>query len=390
MLAIDPSEVSARRLESITGLLAAVACMSRRKSEKMTMAEVAINNLASSILSGLLALFIVLGLFNVARIKDHGTKFFLLFAPLLRSFFILIDAPSASFKRRAFAALLVRFPDPFGWLSMKFPEIGGFFFSFDLYRTMILLAALIIAVTMTVRWVRLFALRVSLSHGPSLSREEYRGVTEMVDYLSHRMGVRPPRLVMATDGSPAPFTIGAFRPVIVLSASLLDGFQGRKLEAILAHEIAHIRRFDSITRWFVVVLKDLQFFNPVASLIYRHLEVERELVCDLTAAESIGISPRYFADILVDYVEFNRSLRDDQYGKIVPVLAFQPNLSACKTKVFSFDPLKKRIEVLRSSDEFPSKPTLFTFAWAGLVFLWIVWIQFGLYIKAWGLNMFIR
>ncbi len=86
-------------------------------------------------------------------------------------------------------------------------------------------------------------------------------------------------MVMATDEFPVPFTIGFFRPTVVLNSSLLESFKGRRLEAILAHEIAHIKRFDSLTRWLAIVLKRLSVlksrrrFGPIA-----HLEVERELV----------------------------------------------------------------------------------------------------------------
>jgi len=64
--------------------------------------------------------------------------------------------------------------------------------------------------------------------------------------LSHRIGLRRRIELRSTDRTDSPFTAGWRRPVIVVPLATLAGLPADQLEAIMLHELAHIRRFDYI------------------------------------------------------------------------------------------------------------------------------------------------
>lgn len=78
----------------------------------------------------------------------------------------------------------------------------------------------------------------------------------------------------------APVLVGWMRPVILLPVAAVNGLTLSQLEAVLAHELAHVRRFDS---YFVVLqtfFEALFFFHPVAWWISNQIRHEREFCCD--------------------------------------------------------------------------------------------------------------
>ena len=60
----------------------------------------------------------------------------------------------------------------------------------------------------------------------------------------------------------APAVIGWFRPIVFLPATALTGLSQHQLQAVIAHELAHIRRFDSFVNVFQVCVETLLFYHP--------------------------------------------------------------------------------------------------------------------------------
>jgi beta-lactamase regulating signal transducer with metallopeptidase domain len=98
--------------------------------------------------------------------------------------------------------------------------------------------------------------------------------------LCERIGLqRPARLLVAADGSP-PTAFGVFRPTILLPATLAQNLPSHEVEAVLAHELAHHRRGDTLCIWLENVLLLLWWFNPVLWLLIRATRKAREDCCD--------------------------------------------------------------------------------------------------------------
>ncbi len=85
-----------------------------------------------------------------------------------------------------------------------------------------------------------------------------------------------------------PMVIGVFRPVLILPVSLLTGLTPAQCDAILAHELAHIRRYDFLLNLMQVMIETLLFYHPAIWWISRRIRLDREFCCDDIAAQFNG------------------------------------------------------------------------------------------------------
>jgi beta-lactamase regulating signal transducer with metallopeptidase domain len=91
----------------------------------------------------------------------------------------------------------------------------------------------------------------------------------------------------------APAVIGWFRPIVFLPASALTGLSEDQLQAVIAHELAHIRRFDAFVNVFQVCVETLLFYHPAVWWLNRRIRAEREHCCDETAVSVCGNAVEY-------------------------------------------------------------------------------------------------
>ena len=68
---------------------------------------------------------------------------------------------------------------------------------------------------------------------------------------------------------------GWLKPAILLPASILGGVSPQQLEAILAHELAHIRRHDYLVNLLQTVAETLLFYHPAVWWVSRRIRIER-------------------------------------------------------------------------------------------------------------------
>lgn len=111
---------------------------------------------------------------------------------------------------------------------------------------------------------RLWALVQEQAHHLGLGRSRVPGV----GLLSSRLSVGGPILV------------GLLRPMILLPAAVLAQLTPSQLEAVIAHELAHIRRRDPLWIFLQRMTETLLFFHPMVWVISRKLSQEREHACD--------------------------------------------------------------------------------------------------------------
>lgn len=96
-----------------------------------------------------------------------------------------------------------------------------------------------------------------------------------------------------------PTALGWLRPVILLPACALSGLAPLQLEAILAHELAHIRRGDFVVNLLQSLVEVLLFYHPAVWWLSSRIRTERELCCDDVAADLCG-DPLILARALTD------------------------------------------------------------------------------------------
>lgn len=102
--------------------------------------------------------------------------------------------------------------------------------------------------------------------------------------LASRMHVRTPHLWQLPVERPVAFVTGIFAPRLVLSSWLLERLDADELEALLAHELAHLRHGDNAIAWMANWLKALSFFLPTSRRAFDALLAEREWAADAIAA----------------------------------------------------------------------------------------------------------
>ncbi len=90
-----------------------------------------------------------------------------------------------------------------------------------------------------------------------------------------------------------PMVVGWLRPMILLPASALTGLGPEQLEALLAHELAHIRRHDYVVNLLQTVIEILCFYHPAMWWVSRRVRIERENCCDDVAVRVSGDKVRY-------------------------------------------------------------------------------------------------
>ncbi|HTI92808.1 MAG TPA: M56 family metallopeptidase [Puia sp.] len=117
-----------------------------------------------------------------------------------------------------------------------------------------------------------------------LTREGLSGIEPgyrvFVAETSRLMGIRPAVKVWLSKRIDVPVTLGFLKPVILLPFAMAGQLTTEQVEAILVHELAHIRRNDFLLNLGVTLLEGLFFFNPFARWFIADLKKEREYCCD--------------------------------------------------------------------------------------------------------------
>lgn len=85
-----------------------------------------------------------------------------------------------------------------------------------------------------------------------------------------------------------PTVIGWLRPVILVPVGVLAGLSGKQLEALLAHELAHVRRYDYLVNLLQAIAETLLFYHPAVWWLSKQIRMEREHACDDLAVEACG------------------------------------------------------------------------------------------------------
>jgi beta-lactamase regulating signal transducer with metallopeptidase domain len=111
--------------------------------------------------------------------------------------------------------------------------------------------------------------------------------------LSELLGIHRAVQLMESALVRVPTVVGWLRPVILLPASALTGLSCEQLEALLAHELAHIRRYDYLVNMLQTVVEILGFYHPAVWWVSHKIRVERENCCDDLAVRICGDKVRY-------------------------------------------------------------------------------------------------
>src|SRR4030095_9624191 len=111
---------------------------------------------------------------------------------------------------------------------------------------------------------------------------------EKLRVLCARLRVSRPVRLCESALVEVPTVIGWLRPVILIPVSAISGLSAEQLEALLAHELAHIRRCDYLVNLIQTTIETLLFYHPAVWWVSRQIRHEREHCCDDLAVATCG------------------------------------------------------------------------------------------------------
>ncbi|MFC0133292.1 M56 family metallopeptidase [Massilia eurypsychrophila] len=125
--------------------------------------------------------------------------------------------------------------------------------------------------------------------------------------MAQRFGITREVRLRVVDNLASPITAGWWRPVVLVPASLMSGMPPDLLEALLAHEMGHVKRFDYLVNLGQNVVETLLFYHPAVWWISGRIRAEREQIADDLAAGDLG-EPRRLALALseLERIQFSR------------------------------------------------------------------------------------
>ena len=94
------------------------------------------------------------------------------------------------------------------------------------------------------------------------------------------LGITKDVKLLLSDIIYEPLAMGFFRPVIIFPVAYVNKLSLAEVEALLLHELTHIKRNDYLLNMIKIVLETILFFNPFIWLMSRHICTEREQACD--------------------------------------------------------------------------------------------------------------
>lgn len=128
-----------------------------------------------------------------------------------------------------------------------------------------------------------------------------------VQQLSAQLGIKGHVQFLQSGIAKVPMVIGHFKPIIFFPLGALTALAPEDVEAILMHELAHIRRRDYLVNLIQHFAEIIFFFNPAVLWVSALIKTERENCCDDIALQQMGNKKTYI-NALVSFQEFDATL----------------------------------------------------------------------------------
>jgi bla regulator protein BlaR1 len=136
----------------------------------------------------------------------------------------------------------------------------------------------------------------------------------LMSKMAKRLGIKQKIELLESGLAKVPMVIGHLKPVILIPIGLLTALGAAELEAILMHELAHIRRRDYLVNLLQSLVEIIFFFNPAVLWVSQLIKTERENCCD-DMALAHNTSKHSYIQALVSCEEY-------QQGKPAYAVAF--------------------------------------------------------------------
>lgn len=173
-----------------------------------------------------------------------------------------------------------------------------------LFRTLPIasLLYLILLVFPLLQFVRNYRyVKVIRNYGLSKAAVEWR---MFVRKVAAQMGIKKPVHIWVSELVTSPVTIGYIKPVILVPLAAINQLSTQQLEAVILHELAHIRRFDYLLNLILKFIQSILYFNPFVKAFVKIVEREREKSCDEMVMQ-FQYDPYGYASALLELEKVN-------------------------------------------------------------------------------------
>ena len=120
-----------------------------------------------------------------------------------------------------------------------------------------------------------------------------------VTKISEQMGIRKKVQIWVSEFVSSPVTIGFLKPVILVPLAAINHLTPQQLEAVLLHELSHIKRYDYLINLVINFIQTILYFNPFVKAFVKIVEKERERSCDEMVLQFQYDSHEYASALLV-------------------------------------------------------------------------------------------
>jgi len=117
--------------------------------------------------------------------------------------------------------------------------------------------------------------------------------------VSEKLGLSQEIKLMQSGIAQMPMVVGHFKPLVLIPLGLLNGLSTTEVEAILAHELAHIKRKDYLVNLLQSFIEIVFFFNPAVLWVSQLIKTEREHCCDDLAIACVNDRKNYVQALVV-------------------------------------------------------------------------------------------
>ena len=140
------------------------------------------------------------------------------------------------------------------------------------------IAYLVVFVSLSIKWIYCYHNAQTLrTKGLQKIDVDWRlFIKQTAAYLGIKKEVR----IFLSEQVTTPLTIGFLKPVILVPLASLNHLTTQQMEAVLLHELAHIKRMDYLLNIALSIIETILFFNPFTQLISTAIKKEREHSCD--------------------------------------------------------------------------------------------------------------
>ena len=189
--------------------------------------------------------------------------------------------------------------DPLGWTTAASQWLAA---CVQPVGIVIVAGWLLGGVGLAISWVRAWQ-RFNRVATSAQTDATYHRTRALLERVAQQINVaRPPRLLL-TQHEFGPAMIGLTRPTIVVPHRLAACLTDDELRPLLAHELVHVKRFDTLVGWLQMVVAAAWWFHPLVWLAIRRLTSTLEMRVDDRTVAEIDICPKRYASSLISAIE---------------------------------------------------------------------------------------